>query len=104
MSIQERINNFDIQGSIRRESSRGLWDEMKYLCHGLLSEVTEDETVIVYKLIREEDNLIVQKILGWNGEVLKFQDEPGEPCVFMRNEDDKPFYIVGDKILVRVVR
>ena len=104
MSIQERINNFDVQGNLRREASRGLYEEMMYLCHGLLGEVV-GEDVFIYKLIREDESLRVQLILGWvDKKVAKFSDEPEQDIVFMRNDTGKPFYVLGDRILLRVVR
>ena len=103
-SIKERINNFDVQGALRREASRALYDEMMYLCHGLLGEVV-GEDVFIYKLIREEDELRVQLILGWvDKKVAKFSGEPEQEIVFMRNDTGKPFYILNDRILLRVVR
>ena len=101
---QHQIDNHIINGPLLRESSRGLWNEMSYLVHGLASECM-GENVFIYKLIRKEEGLSVQKILGWvNKKAVSFSEEPVESASVVKTTEGKSYFCVGERLLTRVVR
>ena len=105
MITTEQLDNFIFDGKKLREASRGLYEDMNYLPHGLVSERVEED-VFVYRLERDKTNKItVQKILGWvNGESVKFEGEPVEDAEFKRNSEGRPYFVSDKKIFTRVVR
>ena len=102
---QDIIDNFKFNGPLLRDASRGLWNEMNFLVHGLASEAVGDD-VFIYKVERgQKGEISLQKILGWvNQKPVKFEDEPIEDAECVRTSEGKAFFCLGDRLLTRVVR
>lgn len=68
--LQDALNNYTLKGFILKQISEALTEHVDGVLEGLAAEVLEDDSAIIYKLVREDLLVRAKPYLNWsNGEL-----------------------------------